>query len=158
MTFEKKQEYTLKISQANKTQMITIIYEMIMDYLEEAMDEISIGKKAEGTRSLMKAQNCIDELLHSLNLKYELARNLREIYMFSKKELLVAGATYSLYRIWRVLKNFRSLHEAYVQLEKEDDSKQIMGNTQKVYAGLTYGRYSLNEDVTAYGMNRGLMA
>ena len=158
MTFEKKQEYTLKISQANKTQMITIIYEMIMDYLEEAMDEISIGRKAEGTRSLMKAQNCIDELLHSLNLKYELARNLREIYMFSKKELLVAGATYSLHRIWRVLKNFRSLHEAYVQLEKEDDSKQIMGNTQKVYAGLTYGRYSLNEDVTAYGMNRGLMA
>ena len=158
MTFEKKQEYTLKITQANKTQMITIIYEMVMDYLEEAMDEISIGKKAEGTRSLMKAQNCIDELLHSLNLKYELARNLREIYMFSKKELLVAGATYSLHRIWRVLKNFRSLHEAYVQLEKEDDSKQIMGNTQKVYAGLTYGRYSLNEDVTAYGMNRGLMA
>jgi flagellar protein FliS len=117
-----------------------------------------MGKKNDTTLSLQKAQNCIDELVHSLDLNYELARNLREIYIFSKKELIVAGATYSIHRIWRVLKNFRSLHEAYVELEKEDNSQQLMGNTQKVYAGLTYGKYSLNEDITAVSMNRGLMA
>ena len=57
MTQERKQEFTLKITQANKTQMITILYEITIDYLEEAMDEISIGKKEEGLNSLMKAQN-----------------------------------------------------------------------------------------------------
>ena len=158
MTLEKKQEYTLKITQANKTQMITIIYEMVMDYLNDAIDEIGIGKKEDAGRSLVRAQNCIDELIHSLDLKYELARNLREIYLFSKKELIVAGATFSLHRIWRVLQNFKKLHEAYVELEKHDMSQKLMGNTQKVYAGLTYGRYSLNEDVTQGCMNRGLMA
>lgn len=158
MTLEKKQEFTLKISQANKTQMITIIYEMVIDYLEEAIDGIGIGQKDSATRSLLNAQNCIDELIRSLNLKYELARNLRQIYIFSKKELVAAGATFNSHRIWRVLKNFRTLHEAYQELEKADNSKQIMGNTQTVYAGLTYGKHSLNEDVRAYSLNRGLMA
>ena len=45
MTLEKKQEFTLKISEANKTQMITIIYEMVMYYLDEAIESIGIGKK-----------------------------------------------------------------------------------------------------------------
>ena len=158
MTLEKKQEFTLKISEANKTQMITIIYEMIMYYLDEAIDNIGIGRKDDAVRSITNAQNCIDELIHSLNMDYELAQSLFQIYIFSKKELIVAAGTFSIHRIWRVLKNFRNLHDAYAELEKEDSSAKVMGNTQKVYAGLTYGRYSLNEDVTAVSYNRGLMA
>ena len=33
MTKELKQEYTRKITQANKTQLITILYEMLMLYV-----------------------------------------------------------------------------------------------------------------------------
>jgi flagellar protein FliS len=84
MTLEKKQEFTLKISEANKTQMITIIYEMVMYYLDEAIDNIGIGKKEDAVKSLMCAQNCIDELIHSLNMDYELAQSLYQIYIFSK--------------------------------------------------------------------------
>ena len=138
--------------------MITIIYEMVMDYLDEAIDEIGMSRKEEARRCLINAQNCIDELIHSVNLNYELGRNLHQIYIFSKKELTVAGITFSAHRIWRVKKNFKALHEAYVELEKQDKSENIMGNTQKVYVGLTYGKYSLNEDMTGYAMNRGLMA
>ena len=47
---------------------------------------------------------------------------------------------------------------SYKELEKKDFSEPIMGNTQTVYAGLTYGKYSLNEDVSAVSMNRGYMA
>ncbi len=158
MTLEKKREFTLKISEANKTQMITILYEIVIYYLDEAIDYIGIGKKEDASRSLICAQNCIDELINSLNLEYDLAKNLYQIYLFSKKELAIAAATYSIHRIWRVLKNFKNLHEAYEQLEKEDSSERLMGNTQKVYAGLTYGKYSLNEDIRAVSMNRGLMA
>jgi flagellar protein FliS len=158
MTQEKKQEYTLRISQANKTQMITIIYEMVVDYLDEAIDHIAIGKRNDALASIDHAQSCIDELLHSLDFRYELAWNLRKLYLFSKKELLVAGATGSSHRIWRVKKNFAELQNAYKELEKFDESGSLMGNTQKVFVGMTYGKYSLNEDVTAVSMNRGLMA
>ena len=50
MTQERKQEFTRRITQANKTQMITILYEMVLDYIEEARDAISVGEKEKGTR------------------------------------------------------------------------------------------------------------
>ncbi len=40
MTKELKQQYTLKITQANKTQLVVILYEMLLIYLEEAVSEI----------------------------------------------------------------------------------------------------------------------
>ncbi len=158
MTQEKKQEFTLRITQANKTQMITIIYEIIIDYLNEALDDISIGKKKAAEQSLQHAQSCIDELISSLNLKIDLAKMLHNIYIFSKKELLVSSVNYNMHRIWRVKKNFEYLRDAYKELEKNDDSEPMMDNTQKVYAGLTYGKYKLNEDITQLSMNRGYMA
>ena len=110
MTLEKKQEYTLKITQANKTQMITILYEMVTDYLSEAIQNMSAGEKDEAGRCLTAAQNCIDELIHSVNHEYELGRNLFEIYIFSKKELLAAGVSGQTERVQRVKKNFEMLN------------------------------------------------
>lgn len=85
MTQEKKQEFTLKITQANKTQMITILYEMIIDYLDDAMDEISIGQKSDGEKSLLKAQNCLDELIRSVNLYTDLGKCSIKFTFFRKK-------------------------------------------------------------------------
>ena len=158
MTLEKKQELTLKITQANKTRMITILYEMVMQYLDDAISALEAGERKELETALSHAQSCIDELIHSLNLEYELARNLMGIYLFSKKELLAAGVREDAGRIARVKKNFESLHGAYLELEKMDTSDKLMGNTQKVYAGLTYGKYALNEDITAASANRGFKA
>ena len=158
MTQERKKEYTLRITQANKTQMITILYEMVLDYTKEARDAISVGDKKEVDLKLSYAQSCIDELIRSVNRRIELGKMLHQIYIFSKKELMIAGVNYSIHRIWKVEQNFRALHTAYKEMEREDTSAPTMGNTQSVYAGLTYGKYRLNEDVTASSMNRGIMA
>ena len=158
MTQEKKQELTLRISQANKTQMITILYEMVIEYLSDSRDAISLGEKELSERYLTFAQSCIEELIRSVNRSVELGRNLHETYIFSKKELLLAGITGNIHRIWKVENNFKSLHDAYLEIENTDTSGQVMGNTQAVYAGLTYGRHSLNEAVAAGQMNRGFMA
>ena len=158
MTQERKKEYTLRITQANKTQMITILYEMVLDYTKEARDAISIGDKEMANLKLSYAQSCIDELIRSVNLDFDLGKMLHQIYIFSKKELMMAGINYSIHRIWKVEQNFKTLHAAYKEIEKEDTSAPTMGNTQSVFAGLTYGKYSLNEDVTASSMNRGIMA
>ena len=158
MTQEKKQEYTLKITQANKTQMITILYEMVLDYIQDAMDAMGASDREMVDRNLGYAQNCIDELIRSVNLRFDLGKMLHKIYIFSKKELMLAGVNMSMHRLWRVQQNFKSLHTAYKELEKTDTSEPTMGNIQTVYAGLTYGKYSLNENVTASSMNRGYKA
>ena len=38
MKKEQKQEFTLRITRANKTQMIVILYDMVLVYLEDSLE------------------------------------------------------------------------------------------------------------------------
>ena len=88
MTKELKQEYTLRITQANKTQLITILYEMVLLYVDEAQEALDAGQKMEYKSAIRKIRGCIDELTASLNLDYELANNLLQLYLYISRELV----------------------------------------------------------------------
>lgn len=63
MTKECKQQFTLRITQANATQLVVILYEMTLQYLtdgEQAADD------AELLEAVRRARGCINELLNSL--------------------------------------------------------------------------------------------
>lgn len=47
------------------------------------------------------------------------------------------------------------LHDAYEKVGEQDTSGPIMENTQTVYAGLTYGKNTLTENLYDQGSNRG---
>ena len=47
--------------------------------------------------------------------------------------------------------------EAYQEVSKNDQTGSIMKNTQTVYAGLTYGKSKLNENLSDQGGNRGFV-
>ena len=42
MTKELKQQYTLRITQANKSALVVILYEMTITYLEDAMKALRV--------------------------------------------------------------------------------------------------------------------
>ena len=48
----------------------------------------------------------------------------------------------------------KKLRKSFEDVAAQDDSEPLMSNTQDVYAGLTYGRGSLNENVNTVP-NRG---
>lgn len=158
MTNDKIKAYTRRITMANKTQMITIIYEMILDYLEEAEYYYNNDDSSGFSEGLSRAMNCIDELIHSLNIRYELGNNLLGLYLFEKRQLLRAIGKNSDENLDHVKKTFTNLHEAYLQLEQMDDEKAVMTNVPKVYVGLTYGKGKLRETVTEDVYSRGYMA
>ncbi len=54
----------------------------------------------------------------------------------------------------RIIGMLKKLQAAFAEVGKEDDSGPMMENTQQVYAGLTYSKSSLNEDMYSNG-NRG---
>lgn len=155
MTKELKQEFTLRITQANKTQLITILYEMILLYLEEAEEALVIEDKAAYKNALRKIRGCMNELTASLHFEYELAQNLLQLYLYINRELVQAGIHYEKENLAHVKSIIGKLHEAYQQIESQDVSGPIMGNTQTVYAGLTYGRNTLTENIADPGANRG---
>lgn len=155
MTKELKQEYTLRITQANKTQLITILYEMVLLYVDEAQASLEAGQKMEYKSAIRKIRGCMDELTASLNFDYELAHNLMQLYLYINRELVKASTHYEKEHLEHVRLIVGKLHEAYQAIEDQDTSGPVMGNTQTVYAGLTYGRNTLTENIADSLNNRG---
>ena len=87
MTPEQKQDYTRRITHANKTGLITILYDMTLDYLADGCSCFENGDTDGFDRELSRADACIDELIRSVNINYELGRNLLSLYIFEKGEL-----------------------------------------------------------------------
>lgn len=155
MTRELKQEYTLRITQANKTQLITILYEMVLIYIDEAETALSEDDRAEYKSAIRKIRGCMNELTASLNLEYDLAQNLLQLYLYVNRELVQASVHNEKENLEHIRLVIGELQKAYKKIENQDVSGPVMGNTQTVYAGLTYGRNTLTENITDPASNRG---
>ena len=155
MTDQRKKEFSLRITQANKTELIVILYEMYLDYLREA--ENTVQDKKSFREAIRKARNCLNELMNSLNFDYETAYRLFQLYLYVSREMTSADISADA----KPLKNCRMVIEklltAYREVSRQDSSGPVMENTQTVYAGLTYGKGKLTESL-AYQGNRGLLA
>ncbi len=155
MTKELIQDFTLKITQANPTQIVVIVYDIAEQYIKDAISSFDEGNYEEYEINCRNACRCIDDLLQALDYSYELAYPLMRLYVFINREISVA----SVRRRTEGLLNARgiliSLRDAFAQVAKQDGSDPAMANTQTVYAGLTYGRNQLNESINDTLNNRG---
>ena len=155
MTREQKQEYTLRISQANSTQLIIILYEITLTYLKDANNKYEHGDNEEFCKQILSARKCIDEMMNNLHYEYEIARNLKQIYLTMKKDIRTAYLEESPERIRPVCINLESLLSAYKKISSQDTSAPVMEHTQTVIAGLTYGKNSISEDLSGENSSRG---
>lgn len=155
MQKEKKQEFTLRITKANKTQLVVILYDMVLVYLEDALEAFEKEDIKEYRWNIENAKKCMDELLCSLHPEYELAGILRGLYFFYKRELSTAAIQQDSSKVLPVMEMVRELRDSYEQISLQDTSAPIMENAQTVYAGLTYGKDSLNVNLSDQGSNRG---
>ena len=158
MNDAQKKEFTYRITHANKTQMITILYDMTIKYLEDSINSIELGDYNAMSKDLKNGIKCIDELIRSVNLEIPLGRDFMQIYLFCKRNLIHAEVSKDKLLVEEVMSLFMKLEKAYLKLEVMDISKPVLRNSQDVYAGLTYGKNNLVETVTNPEANRGFMA
>ncbi|MBD5480551.1 MAG: flagellar protein FliS [Lachnospiraceae bacterium] len=158
MTRERKQQFTLRITQANKTELIVILYEIVLGYMEDAEVALEAGNITEFREALRKVRSCFGELIASLNLDYELAARLLSLYLYCNRELIKADARKEKEPLMHIRSVVSKLLEAYRELAGQDTSGPVMQNSQTVYAGLTYGKNSLSENLADQGANRGFRA
>lgn len=154
MTKECKQQFTLRITQANSTQLVVILYEMLLCYLEEG--EVAQDRE-ELKAAVRKARGCVNELIQSLHLEYEPAPALMQLYLFCIRRLAACEGCGDMQALADIKKVIQPLHDAYAQIEELNDSGPVMNNSQTVYAGLTYGKNTLTENMTDQGANRGML-
>ena len=79
MKKEDKQRFTLRITQANPTELVVILYEMLLGYLEDA-EEAAGNDMQLFHDAARKARGCLNELMGSLHMEYEPAPALMQLY------------------------------------------------------------------------------
>lgn len=155
MKDELKQQYTLRITQANKTGLVVILYEMFLTYIEDAKSDLKEQDNKTFRCDIQRARGCLKELMGSLNYDYELASNLLKLYIYVSKLLVTADLHSDEKALDEAAKIMQKLHDAYEAISKEDHSAPIMGNTQTVYAGLTYSKNDLTVNLDEGRGSRG---
>ncbi len=161
MKKEEKQQFTLRITQANPTELVVILYEMLLCYLEDAGEELRLEERGETghfREAVRNARGCLNELLNSLDCKYEPAPTLYRLYMFCIRRLARAGQCRDAAVLDEIRRVIEPLHDAYRKIADQNSAGPVMNNSQTVYAGLTYGRNTLTENLTDQGLNRGILA
>lgn len=156
MTKEEKQQFTFRITQANSTELIVILYEMLLCYLKETKEAVEKNDKAAFHEGVRKARGCMNELLQSLHLEYEPAPALQQLYLFCIRRLAAGEAHFEAEPFGEVERVISPLLNAYAKIAPENRKGAVMQNSQTVYAGLTYGRGTLSENMTDQGTNRGM--
>lgn len=157
MTKEMKQQFTFRITQANPTDMIVILYEMALMFLGEAKEAGEKEDFTEYKQGIHKTRACINELIASLHMEYEIAGNLYKLYMFCIRRLAYAEVRKEVQVLAEVEMVISKLKDAYAQIAPSNPAAPVMSNTQTVYSGLTYGKGALAEDMTNQSSNRGML-
>lgn len=158
MTNEKKQEFARRITQANQSELVVILYDLFFYYIEEAKGYFQEGDKKKFGQELEKAHACLNELIGSLHMEYELAEGIYQVYLFVSAQIGLAKGKGKPDPLEDAERLMRKLSDTYREDAKHDTSPPVMNNSQTVYAGLTYGRGELNESCESADYNRGFLA
>ena len=155
----KLKAYTARITQANRSELVVITYDVIIDSIQEAKKSFEAEEYLMYEKELKRVQKLINELMGALDHRFPISRDLFQMYSFANRRVIDALFKRQPELLDTVVSIMGKLRVGFEGVAKEDKSGPVMGNTQKLYAGLTYGRHALDEVfVNANEANRGFRA
>lgn len=155
MKKDKISDFTLRITQSNRSQLVIVIYDMILEYIKEARECYEQNKIEDFIDETKKARACVHELMSVLDTKYAISIELMQLYVYINKLLIKSVIKRKPQDFDAIMRMIQTLSDAFCEVAKQDNSKALMGNTQQIYAGLTYGKGTLTESFSNQGSNRG---
>ena len=156
MTDSRKQDFMLRITGANRTGLVVILYDMFLEYMKDLKEAVPGSTNFKNV--IDYSRNVLLELMDSLNMKTEIGRNIYSLYRFADRRLIMASIRQNTERVDEAVSIMQRLRDAYAKSVENDDSPALMTNTEVVYAGMTYGPGELNNDYSGAGANRGYLA
>lgn len=155
MTEEQIKDYTLRISQANYSGLAAVIVELALVQLHETMQTMDTDKKDIYQANVKKAERYVSELISSMNLQDYCGLRIARMLVDAHRNLVIARISGKHSLLQDTVTVLEELKPVFDRIAQEDHEPPVMQNTQKVYAGLTYGKHSLNEMAVDPGKNRG---
>lgn len=157
MQKEKIQEYTRRISQDNRSELIVTMYDIMSTYFEDAEAAFHVDENEAFKANIRNVDKVLVQLMESLNFKYKPADTLYALYVYCREELAKSMMKHDLDGLYHAKKVLSGLREAFAEAAKKDTSAPLMRNTQQVYAGITYGKNDINENYTESDNKRGFL-
>lgn len=162
MKKESIKAYSYRVSQASKTELIVIMYDMAIEYLNDCFiyeeDKKRICEDDDFTVNIKMAKRVIDSLINALDMQYEISSQLFKSYSVMSSYLIKASSSKDGALIESVIKMLEMLRKSFYEISSQDKSGPVMKNTQQVYAGLTYSNAgSSNEFSNDPVSNRGFI-
>lgn len=145
MDSEKLRIYTARITQANRSELVVITYDLIIDSIEAAKESFLKEDILNYERELKRVQKLLNELMGSLDYRFPISKDLFQLYSFCNRRVVSAFFKKEPEFLTSVISVIEKLRVGFEGVAKEDNSRPVMENTQKLYAGLTYGRNALDE-------------
>lgn len=159
MNKEAIQGFNARITQASRSELVVILYEIILTEIEEARNALKEDNLQGFNRSLKQAQKGINELIATLDYQHSISYDLLSLYLYTNKMLISSMLKKDSSALDSAIMILEKLLVGFQGVSKEDKSGPVMRNTQQVYAGLTYGKGTLNETyLDPSNGNRGFIA
>lgn len=162
MKKESIKAYSYRVSQASRTELIVIMYDMAVEYLQDCFicegSTKRICDNDEFTTNIKLAKRVIDALINSLDMQYEISTQLFKSYSVMSSYLIKASSLKDGALIESVIRMLGMLRKSFYEISSQDNSGPVMKNVQQVYAGLTYSNAgSSNEFSNDPVKNRGFI-
>ena len=164
MTDEQIKEFTLKITQANHSGLLLIAFEMEQAYLSDALADYARFESGEtDIKDFMKNMNMVkkvhNEIMSGVNGADENGRKVLNVLRYIYAKYIESTVKRMPCELDRCQHMMDELKVGFEKLHEIDTEGPVMKNTHKVYAGLTYGKGTLNESYgTADYSGRGFKA
>lgn len=158
MTESTVKSYQNRIIQASKEQLLVITYELFIEEIMKALQALHEDKAEDFNRIMVKVHKLHRELTDNLDMSYPISRQLMSLYIYMNKKLIESSIKLEKEPLTEVKVLAEVLLEGFRKAATEESSESLVQNAQKVYAGLTYGKGTLNETVVNSIKDRGFKA
>lgn len=149
MKKESIKTYSYRISQASKTELVVIMYDMAEEYLHDALQALNDNNTQDFCSNIRQVKRIIDELGSGLDMQYEIANELFVLYMQADRILIRCLAKKNDDGLDKVEHMLKSLRASFYKISKDDNSGPVLKNTQQVYAGLTYSSAGGSNEISS---------
>ena len=79
----KLKAYTARVTQANRSELVVITYDVIIDSIEEAKKNFEAKDYLMYEKELKRVQKLLNELMGSLDHRFPISRDLLQLYSFT---------------------------------------------------------------------------
>jgi flagellar protein FliS len=117
-----------QVNTASPGELTLMLFNGSIKYMKQALDGIRNKDYEAKNVNIKKSQDIIDELLITLDMKYEIAKNLSKLYLFIKEQLFEANAKLNVESLQVSIDLMSELRDAWAEALKS------LKNTQKVQA------------------------